>query len=193
MNAASSIPQEEKELLQQLRDGNETAFTNLFNRYNQFLFIQAYKLTGEEDDAKDIVQNIFINLWNGREKLSVHVPLAVYLSKCVRFGFFKKVRSDTVRAGYEESLALFAGSGKCTTDEALLEQELIERLRGFASSMPDKTGKALILKHLEQYSIAEIADTLQVSPKTVSNMLSRANKDLRVKLGMGILLSLLFP
>lgn len=182
---------EEKALLERLRHGDETAFTTIFNQYNQFLFLQAYKLTRDEDDARDIVQDIFVNLWDNREKFSIHVPLAVYLSKSVRFGFFKKIRYSSNRARYEQDFASFMDKGQCTTDEILLEQELVERLKLLAACMPVKTGKALILKHLEAYTISEIAEALDVSPKTVSNMLSQANKDLKFKLGMGILLSLL--
>lgn len=180
-----------KALLEKLRDGDGTAFTTIFNQYNQFLFLQAYKLTRDEDDARDIVQDIFVNLWDNREKLNIHMPLVVYLSKSVRFGFFKKIRNSSNRIRYEQDFASYIDNGKCTTDEILLEQELVERLKQLAASMPHKTGKALILKYLEAYSISEIAETLDLSTKTVSNILSQAKNDLKLKLGMAILLSLL--
>jgi len=182
---------DEKELLLSLRDGEQLAFAAIFNHYNAFLFLQAYKLTRDEDDARDIVQDIFINLWNSREKLSIHGPLIVYLSKSVRFGFFKMVRSKAYRSRYEEEMATFMAGGHCTTDELLLEQELVAQLKQLAEAMPSKTGRAFILRHLEQYSIDEIAEALDVSPKTVSNMLSQAKNDLKLKLGISILISLL--
>ena len=184
---------DDKELLLRLQNGDEPAFAEIFNSYHSFLFIQAYKLSQDEQEAQDIVQDIFVNLWANREKLGIRGPLVIYLSKCVRFGFLKKVRSKATRTKYEADLAYFIQRGECTTDDVLLEQELITRLKSLAQTMPNKTGRAFILKHLEQYSIAEIAEVLNVSTKTVSNMLSQATKDIKLKLGLRIMLSLLLP
>ncbi len=184
---------DEKELLIRLRDGDEAAFARVFNSYHSFLFLQAFKLTQDEAEAQDIVQDIFVNLWANHVKLDIRVPLIIYLSKSVRFGYFKKLRSKAVRTRYEDDLAYFIDRGQCTTDELLLEQELIERLKSLARTMPTKTGQAFILKHLENYTLAEIGEALNVSSKTVSNMLSQANKDAKIKLGMRILVSLLLP
>ncbi len=187
----ATSPTEVKDLLLRLRDGEEQAFATIYDRYNQFLYLQAHKLTQDGDDAQDIVQDIFLHLWDNRQTLDIRAPLAVYLSKSVRFGFLKKVRAQETRTRYAEELAFFMERGTCTTDEVLLERELVERLKALAASLPTKAGQAFILKNLEAYSIAEIAEALDVSPKTVSNLLSQANKDLKLKLGISLLMAIL--
>lgn len=171
----------EDELLRKLREGDEIAFTIIYNRFHRFLFVYAYKLTGDEQDASDIVQEIFTNLWIKRDNLFIQGSLIGYLHQSIRNRFLNQIRSRSVRTRYEEDLKEFLQNGKCDTDERLLERELIYRLRKLAETLPGKMGRAFILRHLCEHSIPEIAETIHVSQKTVNNLISEAKKNIQLK------------
>src|SRR5690606_27992219 len=145
----------------------------------------------DQDEAKDIVQTIFFNLWNNRKQLSVKGPLFNYLVKSVRYGFYKSIRSKQVVSKYEADLRQYLLEKRDTTDEYIQEKELMERLEKLAESFPDTMGKVFVMTYFQQLSPVEIADRLHISVRTVQNLLSQAGTRARLGIGLAIALALL--
>ncbi|SEN02110.1 RNA polymerase sigma-70 factor, ECF subfamily [bacterium A37T11] len=180
---------DEVHLLEKLREGDERAFRAIYNHYYDFLLMYAFQLSQDEDVAQDIVQDIFLNLWIKRASLDIHSSLFNYLHQSVRFGFFKQERKKGTDTAYKEDLRQYIHNYAHAGDEFLFEKELIARLEKLADDLPGKEGQIFTLTYFSQLTPEEIAEKLGVSQKTVTNLLARAVKNLKLQLGLGIILS----
>jgi len=187
-NYYSTLDEKALLALVQQRD-DHTAFSELYDRFSHFLLAYAQKITQDSDEAKDIVQTVFVNLWSNRMQLDVKGPLFNYLLTSVRYGFYKLVRSKQVVSKYEADLQQYLSEERDTTDEYIQERELMERLERLAESFPDTMGKVFVMTYFHQLSPAEIADRLHISVRTVQNLLSQAGR--RARLGIGLAIALL--
>gem|GEM_PF-1713537 len=85
--------EEEKLLLENLKQGVETAWQEIFDRHHTSLYYIAFHLLKEGDEAKDAVQEVFISLWARREKLDIKGPLRYYLEKAIKFHCLDKLET----------------------------------------------------------------------------------------------------
>lgn len=184
---------EDTELMEMLKQDDESAFREIYNRFHDFLYTYAFRLTGgNEEESQDIVQTIFLNLWDKRSTLSISGKMFNYLNQSVRYGFLNQQRNKANLTTYKTDLLKYINGGMTQTDDYIFEKELVERLRRLAQEMPGKGGDIFLLYYFDNYSHAEIAGTLGISEKTVKNLLSRSTKDLRLKLGFSLSMLLLF-
>lgn len=171
---------------------DEFAFREIYSRFHDFLFTYAFRLTGgHEEESQDIVQAIFVNLWDKRNTLDISGKMFNYLSQSVRYGFLNQQRNKTNLSTYKENLLHYIHEGSPQTDDYIFEKELIARLRRLAKDMPGKGGEVFLLYYFDHYSHAEIAQSMGISEKTVKNLLSRSTKDIRLKIGLSLSLLLL--
>src|ERR1700754_5125854 len=91
------------DLLTLMRESDQAAFTQIYDRFSGLLYVYAFKLTGSEDDARDILQDIFISFWDRRQELELRGSLSAYLYSAVRFRFLKAIEKEKVRSAYSES------------------------------------------------------------------------------------------
>lgn len=179
---------DDQSLLSLVKKGDERAFREIYDRFHDFLYVYAYRLTGDDAESRDILQTLFANLWANRDRQDISGKLFAYLHRGIRYGFLNQERNKIVVSRYRQDLLKYLNEGIATTEEYLFEKELIERLRNLAEHLPGKQGKAFILSYFDNYSHAEIADALGISEKTVKNLLSSAARDIRLKIGLGIAL-----
>ncbi|MEG0851875.1 MAG: sigma factor, partial [Flavobacterium sp.] len=72
-------------LIDRLRNGDETALTELYNKFWQSLFMSAYNVLKDRELCEDIIQDIFMNIWHNREKIEIHISLKGYMYACARY------------------------------------------------------------------------------------------------------------
>ena len=84
----------DEQLLSLLKRSNENAFTVIYNRYNRLLYVLAYKYIKDKDVAKDIVQQIFLKLWEIRETLIINVNLKNYLHTMLKNYTLNEIRNN---------------------------------------------------------------------------------------------------
>lgn len=174
----------DQELAVSLRSGDEAAFTELYERYQGLLYIYACKIMKDEELAEDVIQELFIALWDKRETIDVKKSFSSYLYSAVRFRFFDLLDKQKVRADYAQSFQLFLDKGEYQTDNYVAEKELAAIIEKEINSLPEKMREVLLLSRRENLTNKEIAERLNISEKTVKNQLSSALKVLRVKLGL---------
>jgi len=172
------------ELTDLLKSNDKSAFTELYNRYKGLLYIYACKVTKDDDKAEDLIQELFINLWDKRETINFTSSISSYLYSAVRYKFFDLVDKEKVRADYVQAFQLFLDKGEYLTDNYILEKELSATIEKEISNLPAKMRKVFLLSRKENLSNKEIAERLDISEKTVKNQLSTALKTLKVKLGL---------
>jgi RNA polymerase sigma-70 factor (family 1) len=167
------------ELAGLLKSGHHAAYTELFNRYWKKLLGIAYNHTRDKSSAEEVVQEVFISLWNKREAIEV-IQMERYLATAVKFTVFnahyrkQKRMSDLVsRMPYQDSYEI---------EDEILARFLKEQIDGIVSTLPDKC--RLVFQYSREAGLKnkEIAKELNISEKTVEAHLSKALKVIKDKL-----------
>lgn len=171
----------DKELFQSIQLGDEYAFQSLFNRHWEPLFKFICKLTGDEDLAKDILQNAFIEIWNKKETLLVQDSLMPYLMTITKNEVMSLFRKEKTRLAGEE--ILIANLKRVNhPDEHLIAHELQSAIDTELVKMPFNMRQCFQLSRYEQKSIRDISSELKLSEQTVKNNISEALRRLRIHL-----------
>lgn len=166
-------------LLIALRKGDELAFRVLYERYWTELYTMAYRRLGDEEAAKDIVQNIFVNLWTSRKEIFIETSLAPYLNRAVRnktISFYKKNLASLSRETHFQHEQV-----QYSPESNLEAKELEAVINNEISQMSDTMRRAFVLSRQENKSIREIATELSLSEQTIKNNISQALDRLRKK------------
>lgn len=177
----------DKELIALLQQGDEHAFTEVYNRYWKKLFTVAANKIKELDEAEEIVQDIFVSLWKRRNDLGVIDTLSSYLAVSVKYRVIKLLDKRGNRQKYTD----YAGQRLSITDNSTLQwlefEELKDRLSVFVADLPEKCRLVYQLSRDAGYSQKQIAAQLNISEKTVEAHLGKALRTLRARLSAFLL------
>ena len=179
------------ELFILVKEGNTGAFTEIYDRYWELLFRHARRMTKDDSIAEDVVQDIFINLWDKIGQTDMKFSVSAYLYTSVRNKVLNLIQHDKVRAGYLDSLAGFIAHSENITDHRVRERMLKEKIEREILALPVKMRRIFEMSRKENMSHKEIAAVLDISDKTVKKQMSNAIKILRFKLGSLLSLALL--
>jgi RNA polymerase sigma-70 factor (family 1) len=175
-----SITVDEQTLFALLREGDESAFEQIYKLYWTQLFNTAYKRLPEKEKCNDIIQNVFTDLWNRRATLDLNNPSA-YLHTAVRFQVLKQVSRNPKNNAFTESFETELIS-PLTTDGEVLEKEVKVLIELFIKALPQKRRDIFLMYYFKGLSTSQIANQLNVSQKTVQNQLATASNALRLRL-----------
>lgn len=171
-------------LIHALKTGLSSAYDILYHRYWRMLYKQAYSRVMDEEAAKDIVQNVFISIWQKRESLTVRTSLEQFLQGAVKFQVLNHFRSERVKQRVID-LALAKTALVATEDQDHASREMMEvALDNALQDMPENMKQSFLLR-CDNRSIKDIAKMLGLAEQTVSNNLSEVVKRLRQKLAHG--------
>lgn len=179
------------ELLDLLRQDDHNAYSEIYDRFNGLLYIYACKIVKDFDDAEDIVQEVFISLWDKRNTLLLKSSLSSYLYSAVRYKFINLLDHKKVRTDYSTSLQKFIDQGEYLTDDYIREKEFKKLIEKEIELLPEKMREIFIMSREQDLSNKEIAEKLNLSEKTVRNQVNNALNNLRTKLGLAAFLHLL--
>lgn len=171
------------ELLGLLRSGDRLAFTAIYKRYWKKLLHAAVQKTGDFMEAENLVQDVFVSLWNRRESIELRGSFAAYLSVSVKYrviNWLDRQRSISLY-GADNQLAFDPLDN--ATQEYLDLSHLRDRLELLVNELPARAQLVFRLSHEQGYSHREIADELDMSEKAVNAHLVRSRKSLRLRLG----------
>lgn len=179
----------DKELLSLLKAGEESAFTEIYNRYWKLLYYTAHNIVQDEDSAKDIIQNVFISVWQRRNEVEIK-SLKPYLQQATRFLVFKAIRAHQTDAGFYERLKLV--TSEIIADDPLLFKEQQQILKELIETIPEHCRETFRLSREEGLTYKQIAMFLNVSEKTVEKRLSKTLKYIREGLTIEMCIVILF-
>jgi RNA polymerase sigma-70 factor (family 1) len=173
---------EDAELMERLRAGDDLALKLIYKKYWNPLFSSAYNLLEDQQACEDIIQDLFINLWNKREQIEIKATLKSYLFASVRYEVYRQVRHGAVRESIFDNLAERLQS---PSEYGNIEhRELLSNVNSIVDNLSAKCKTVYKLSREEQLSHKEIASRLDISTKTVENHLSKALRQLRISLGL---------
>lgn len=168
------------DLLAAIAAGDETAFQRLFRDWYPRLADHAWRLLGERDSAEDAVQEVFVALWRGRERLPEAAALAGYLHRAVRNRALNQLRARKGETVDPDGLML--PSVPPDAPRFLEEEQLAGQLAAALATLPPRTREVFLLSREQGLTYAAIAATLEISVKTVETLMGRAIRALREQL-----------
>ena len=181
----------DSELLIEIKLSNSGAFTALYDRYWQSLYNSAYKRLHDESPCKDILQEVFKDVWVRRTSLDIE-NVAAYLHTAVRFQVLKFISRNKYVSQFilpfENMIDL-----SLKTDSIVYEKEMDLLLKAWIDTLPAKRRKIFMLRYEERLSTKEIAQKLKISQKTVQNQLGSTLNSLRARLSQLFVLLLHLP
>lgn len=168
------------------------AFSEIYRRYWHVLFLHAHKMIRDEDEAKDIVQDIFIGLWNCSSSIHITSNLKGYLYVTVRNRILNRIRQTKSSDDFVGLLAKEINGVDESTTDLINERELQEIIDNEVNRLPPRMKQVFQLSREEFLTHKQIAQRLGTSEETVKKQISGSLKILRGKLdkfgGLSILL-----
>ena len=175
--------QNDKLLLQKIKQSDANAFKNIFYKYQPTLFKYTYYNTKNYSLSQDIVQETFLKVWQNRKSLKPNLSFLAYICKISNNQIKDYYKKEQVKNKCKEVISLRSESvqnnPETALDISLLEDKINSIVR---QNLPEKCRLIFILSRIEGKSNQEIADLLDISKKTVENQLYFALKVLRKKL-----------
>jgi RNA polymerase sigma-70 factor (ECF subfamily) len=168
------------ELVDLLKSGDQIAFDQIYARYFSSLYTYAYKILQDRDECQDAIQDIFIWIWEHKEKIEID-SLKNYLIASVKY---KLVRSIKTSKRHAEILSSKVPSTNITIQEPDVEiKELKKVIADALSLLPTRAKEVFSLSRSQYLSNKEIASKLGISEKTVENHITLSLRRLRAELG----------
>ncbi len=191
MRNSTSTELDDKALTDRLVMGDEHAFTELYTRYWKTLLSIAANKIGDIIEAEEIVQDIFVSLWNRREALCITSTLNNYLAVSVKYRVIKALAKKRHHQRYQEHQQIHNTLLDNGTQEWLDFDELRNRLSELVAELPEKCRLVYQLSKESFLSQKEIATELNISEKTVEAHLARAMRSIRTGLSHFLSITLL--
>ena len=171
----------EAQLLQKLKAGDQSAFDRLFKQYYKYLVVIAYKYVKDDHLSRDLVQDVFMDLWKRRESINIEQSLKFFLRRAVINRSLSTIRKNS-RMSFEEDAGLNVATKNNETESHYQMKELHEVLEAAYAKLPARCLEVFKLSRHEGLSHKEIAVKLDISTKTIENQMTKALKIIRAAL-----------
>lgn len=162
------------ELTELLIQGDEAAFAEIYLRYWTIMYMHALKMLRNEEDARDVVQELFTGLWTKSQSMTSSVNLAGYLYVAVRNKVLDLMEQQRTRSAHLDSLALYMETYSEKTIEDITEREMMQALDLEIQLLPVKMRVIFEMRVKQHKTYKEIAEELKISDKTVKKQVSNA-------------------
>lgn len=172
----------DQELTDLLKSGDEPAFTELYNRYWKLIYAHVYKMLRNEDDSKDIVQEVFGNLWIKAASIKNNMNISGLLYTSARNRVFDLIEKNKVRFDYLGEISSFLSETSNLQVDTIDEKRIIEILEREIHNLPPKMREVFELSRKQNLSHKEIAQKLNISEQTVKKQVQNALKVIKPKL-----------
>lgn len=192
MFASSTPPRaawDDEALVRALAGGDEPAFAEIYERYWGPLHAHARRKLRCAHEAEEVVQDVFVALWDKRHTAAIE-QLNAYLFSALKYRIIDRVRAQLVRRAHAAAEPQRPPAPDRGTEEAVAAADLSAALAASVNRLPGHAQQVFRLSRLEHRSVPEIAAHLRVSPKTVEYHLGRSLKLLRACLKEFLVLAL---
>ena len=178
---------DEFELQQQFRKGDEDAFRTLVERHYSSIFSLCYQYVGNQEDAEEVAQDVFIRAYRARESYEPRAKFSTYLYRIAVNLSLNRIRDRKRQMGaitdsVSEDRSLSIAQGNPMPDEVLEQKEKQAAIRKAVDTLPPKQKTAVILKRFHGLSYEEIAQVMECSLSAVEARLHRAKLNLKKSL-----------
>lgn len=169
--------------LLQIANGDEKVFRKIFDRFSSKVFVFALKLTHSRTLAEEIVQEVFIKIWDNRKKLTEVEFFPAYLSVITRnhaFNVLKRIAlQEKVNANFSRKLSL----AHSETEEHIIYSNYQDILSGIVDQLPPQQKMVYSLCHGEGLKYEEAAERMKISRLTVKTHMQTALRTIKTRFG----------
>jgi len=181
------------ELLTRLKNGDMLAFDRVYELYSHKLFSFVFKILKNEAEADDVVQEVFVKIWESRHKLEDYKLLNAYIFTIAYNNSIDLIRKRINNTKYLEHLKNSAVINVTPTVISQIEfNELNIRAEKLIANLPERQKQVYLLHREEGLTYPEIAEKLGISKNTVENHMVKALKYLRQNMDNSLLINVLF-
>lgn len=182
-----------KFLLLRIADGDERSFRQIFDLYSAKIFVFALKLTHSKPMSEEVVQEVFIKLWNNRHKLPEVEFFPSYLAVMTRnhtFNILKSIaREEKITAAFSKNIP----QTHCETEEIIIHNDYQNILTRIVDELPPQQKTAYSLCHGEGLKYEEAAERMNISTLTVKTHMQTALRTIKTRFGSAIQYCLFLP
>jgi len=172
-----------------LRDNSEKAFTVLYNRYwDKLLEVAFYKLQSQED-AEEVVQQLFLQIWNTRRQTVLKFTFRTYISAALKYTIYAKIAERKKRSSVSLDEESYENLADNSTQNWLDFSQIRLEIETLVAQLPEKCQMVYRLSREEGMTTKEISGNMDISEKTVEGHLTKALK--YIKGNLTILFSLI--
>jgi len=172
---------DDNELYRKLKVGDQQAFKVLFQKYYSALCHYGFQLLQDSEMAEEIVQELFVRIWEKRESLTIESSVKHYLFISVKNQCLNHLQHQKIRRQYADKM-MKSSEQEIDTEQYFMEVELIKRIEKSIESLPPKRQEIFRLSREQGLKYKEIAEELNISIKTVEAQMGLALKFLRAEL-----------
>lgn len=180
------MPHQDNELVRDTIVGNFESFRKLVEKYYKQVFNLALRLIGDRDEAEDITQETFLNIFKNLSYFNPDFKFSTWVFKVATntcFSFLRK-KERVSNLQFQEEVCLNFPADLNNPADLYERKERCEQLRFAIGQLPSKYKVVLLLKYMSDLSYKEIADTLQISVHDVETTLYRGRKMLAMRLAI---------
>ena len=182
-----------QELLTRLKNGDILAFDQIYEMYSHKLFSFVFKILKNEAEVDDIVQEVFVKIWESRDKLKDYKLLNAYIFTIAYNNSIDLIRKRISNNKYLELLKYSASINFTPTIISQIEfNELSSKVEKLIAQIPDRQKQVYLLHREEGMTYPQIAEQMGISQNTVENHMAKALKYLRQNVGNSLLINMLF-
>jgi len=168
-----TTPEQDRTLMERLRAGDSTAFKLLHDRYAQALYAFIFSKISDEAGTQDILQEIFLWLWNNRAHVVIEKSIQGYLFGMAKFKCINYGRWVNIREGHTAHLFYMFGNDVDNSLQDYLDVDhVIHVIESVLATSGLRAQYAFRLSRFEMLSIEEIAERMNISRRTVENYIS---------------------
>lgn len=175
-----------------LKNGDRNAFKNIFEEYAKRIFVFAKGYLKSNQEAEEVVQEVFIKIWNVKDSINTDLSFKSYLFK-ITYNYIREVflkKGKEIR--YMHELIDSSVDFDNRTEEQIDYSSLLELVDKLVEQLPPRQNEVIILKRKQGLPVKEIALLLDISPRTVEKHLAEALKSLKRALSEENIAGLLF-
>lgn len=185
-------PKEERLLVLQLKEGNQASFKKLYGTYAPVLYGFSRKYLQSQEDAEEIVQEVFLRIWEKKDNIDENQSFSSYIIQAAKHRIFNGFRKKVNQQAYLDFLIYADSPSKNFTEQEVDYQDVKQKAEQAIESMPPKRQEIFRMSRELGLKNKEIAEKLQISIKTVENQMGQALKYLRDELSDYQMLIFLF-
>jgi RNA polymerase sigma-70 factor (ECF subfamily) len=165
------------------RKGNTRAYSVLFKKYYEQLYQFAGRYVHDMQSAEEIVQDVFVHIWENRQKFRITTSVKAYLYKAVRNKALNHIKAMNVKSRRMSESSWQLEQDVRTPEQELESGRVTEAFYAALRQLPERGRQVFLMKKLDGLTYPEIADTLNISENTAKTLVFRSVNTLRKKLG----------
>ena len=180
----ADLKSKHSELVKKIREGDKDAYEKLFFKYYARLCVFSNTYVKSIDTSRDVVQDVYIKIWDNRKNFNITQSLKAYLYQAVRNQSLNYLEKNSQKLRLQDDLTRQREIESGEQETELNTEELTEKIWKLVDQLPERRRTIFILYRKHGLSYKEIGEVMDISRKTVENQMGRSLKFIREQLDL---------